>query len=350
MCRSVIYKEQVRLNQAATNALMARLEAQRAICDAAEKELHKKYRQKDDIEKQIRPEWDQGRKRSRIDYSTFEGRESKPVLYLPEIRPRTPLHKELRLFLEEEQRASEAGLSANEEQKEEEKEEELKIKEEKLKEHARSIVNLDEENSIEHGLQKLEISEVKRNYGVSFPVLHEIETEEEDEESRKQRGKGNVEKWLQMLLENSQEVLDPDPQETNENANSGTEDIVQQLNQKFPQVEFKISKVSDSEYDEKQLQLLQDKKNGWKEKEDGIENEARSAMPTGNKDYSEEACIGEGNGAPSFEKGMESKEHKKGKSLVRSESAGTLKRIPSSPLLLGMRKGVDCIRKKSFKR
>ena len=50
-CRSVIYKEQVRLNQAASNALMARLEAQREICDAAEKDLHKKYKQRDDIEK-----------------------------------------------------------------------------------------------------------------------------------------------------------------------------------------------------------------------------------------------------------------------------------------------------------
>ncbi|MCI07773.1 trichohyalin-like, partial [Trifolium medium] len=32
MHQSVMYKEQVRLNQAASNALMARLEAQRAIC------------------------------------------------------------------------------------------------------------------------------------------------------------------------------------------------------------------------------------------------------------------------------------------------------------------------------
>ena len=120
-CRSVIYKEQVRLNQAASNALMARLEAQRAICDAAEKDLHKKYKQRDDIEKQIRPEWEQGRKRSRIDDATYEERDSKPALYLPGPRPRTPLRKELRVFLEEEQRSSEVDLSANEEQKREEK-------------------------------------------------------------------------------------------------------------------------------------------------------------------------------------------------------------------------------------
>ncbi|GAU11048.1 hypothetical protein TSUD_113410 [Trifolium subterraneum] len=51
--RSVMYKEQVRLNQAATNALMARLEAQRAICDAAEKDFHKKYKLKDDIRNKL---------------------------------------------------------------------------------------------------------------------------------------------------------------------------------------------------------------------------------------------------------------------------------------------------------
>ncbi|PNX66524.1 hypothetical protein L195_g055139, partial [Trifolium pratense] len=107
--RSVMYKEQVRLNQAASNALMARLEAQRAICDAAEKDLHKKYTLKDDIEKQIRPEWEQGEKRFRIyDSSTFdEERSNKHVLYLPKNRPRTPFHKEIRVLMEEEEKAFE---------------------------------------------------------------------------------------------------------------------------------------------------------------------------------------------------------------------------------------------------
>ncbi|XP_057458341.1 nuclear matrix constituent protein 1 isoform X2 [Lotus japonicus] len=365
MHQSVIYKEQVRLNQAAANALMARLEAQREICDNAEKDLHKKYRQRDDIEKQIRPEWEQGRKRSRIDYSTCEERDSKPVLYLPSIRPRTSLHKELRVFLEEEQKASEVGLSSeNEEQRleelkipanndndTEEKLEELKMStnndytEEKLDEeqHTRAHVALDEESSIEHRLQKLEINESKRHYGTSFADLHESKTEE-DEETRKQRGKGNIEKWLEMLLENSKKD-EMDPQEANENASSRTEEIIQKLNQKFPQQELKISKVSDSDYKEKQLHLPQDK-NSWEENEGRVENEAISVMPARYKNYSEEACTGEGNGPNSFE-GLERKEqHKKGKSLVRSESARTLRRIPSSPsLLLGMRKGVDRIRK-----
>jgi len=347
-CRSVIYKEQVRLNLAATNALMARLEAQKAICDGAEKDLHKKYKQRDDIEKQIRPEWEQGRKRSRIDYATLEERESKPALYLPGPRPRTPWHKELRVLLEEEQRASEVDYSANEEQKQEDKEEKIKMPakddtEEKLEEHTTSgVVALDEENSIEQRLEKLKIREGKRSCGISFTGLHETEIEE-DEETRKQRGKGNVEKWLQMLLENSPQP-GTDPEETNENASHRIEEkIIQQLNQKFPQKELKISKVSDSDYEEKQLQLLEDKN-----QEDTIENESSSVLPTGHKNYSEEACIGEGNCTPNVE-GMEKKEeHKKEKRLLpRSESAKTLRRIPSSPsLLFGIRKGVDCIRKK----
>lgn len=309
---------------------MARLEAQRAICDAAEKELHKKYRHRNDIEKQIRPEWEQGRKRFRIDDCiSEEERGNKPVLYLPGTRPRTPLHKELRVLMEEEQRAaSEAGLSANEEEKQEEKEEEEDLKisancvtEERLEEHSRSLVVLDEaeteekgEYSIEHRLQKLEISEEKRSCGYSFRSLHETKTEE-DEETRKQRGKGNVDKWLQMLLDNDQGE-GTDAQETKENASgrTDTEDIIQQLNQKFPLKELKDSEVSDSDYTQKQPQLLQDKNSTEK--------------------YSTEACIDEANGTTSFEGIEKSKEqHKKEKRLFRSESAKVLRRIPSSPSL-----------------
>ncbi|BAT91559.1 hypothetical protein LR48_Vigan05g217000 [Vigna angularis] len=345
MHQSVIYKEQVRLNLAATNALMARLEAQKAICDAAEKDLHKKYKQRDDIEKQIRPEWEHGRKRSRIDdYATLEERDIKPALYLPGPRPRTPSHKELRVLLEEEQRASEVGFPAIEEQKQEDKEEKMKMPakndtEEKLEEHTTSSVALDEENSIEQRLEKLKISEGKRSCSISFTGIHETEIEE-DEETRKQRGKGNVDKWLQMLLENSQQP-GTDAEERNENGR--TEDkIIQQLNEKFPQKELRISKVSDS-----QLRLLEDK-NGLADEEDRMENESRSVMPTGQKNYSEEACIGEGSCSPNVERMEKKEQHKKEKRLPRSESARTLRRIPSSPSLLfgGIRKGVDYIRKK----
>ncbi|KAK6912147.1 hypothetical protein RJ641_024240 [Dillenia turbinata] len=67
MHQNVIYKEQVRLNQAATNALMARLEAQKAICEFSDKELHRRFKQRGEIEKQIRPDLEQARKRSRME-------------------------------------------------------------------------------------------------------------------------------------------------------------------------------------------------------------------------------------------------------------------------------------------
>ncbi|KAH9567713.1 hypothetical protein CY35_03G039400 [Sphagnum magellanicum] len=43
MHQSLAYKEQARLNQAACNALMARLDCQKAICDAAEKDLIQRH-------------------------------------------------------------------------------------------------------------------------------------------------------------------------------------------------------------------------------------------------------------------------------------------------------------------
>ncbi|KAE9584577.1 hypothetical protein Lalb_Chr25g0279551 [Lupinus albus] len=293
MHQSAIYKEQIRLNQAASNALMARLEAQREICDAAEKELRKRYKQRDELENEIRHEWEQGRKRLRIeDYG--------------------------------------ASSSENEEPNQEEKEEDLKITadniaEEKLEEYNK-IVALEEEKSIEHKLQKLEISEVVQ------------ETENREDEERRMCGIGNLDNWLERLLENSHEER---PEETDENMISGTEEIMKQMNQKYPQKEQKISKVSDHDYKEKQPQLVQDKKKGWIQKEDRIENEARSVIWREHENYTEVvSCINEGNGMTSFE-GIERKErHKKEKKIVRSSSARALRRIPSSrSLLSGMRKG-----------
>ena len=317
----------MRLNQAASNALMARLEAQKAICDASEKELHRKYKQRDEIEKQIRPEWEHARKRSRMDDTLLEERDSKTVLYLPEIKPRTPLHKELRVFLEEEQRASQAGLSSGEEQKHEEIQ--VQETEENPEKHNRSIIALeDEETPLEDKLQKLNIQ---------FTVPREPEIEE-DEESRKQRGKGNIEKWLQMLLENTQEDLDT--QNANENEKSGTDEIIRNLNLKYPQ-EVKISKSSEHEEEVHEEKQIAAEKGGVKRVEEIIEIEARKAQK-------EESGIGEVFGSRSFE-GRERKDHNgKERKLVRSESARTFRRIPSSPSLIlgGMRKGVDCIGKK----
>ncbi|CAL0325968.1 unnamed protein product [Lupinus luteus] len=249
MHQSAIYKEQIILNRAASNALMARLEAQREICDAAEKELRKRYTQRDELEKEIRHEWEQGRKRLRIEDSG-------------------------------------ASSSENEEPEQEEKEEDLKITaenvaEEKLEEYNRSFVALEEEKSIEHKLQKLEISEVVQ------------ETETREDEERRTRGIANLDKWLEILIENSHEER---PEETDENRISGTEEIMKQMNQNYPQKEQKISKVSEHDYKEKRPQLARDKKKGWIQKEDRIENEATSVIWRGHKNYTEVvSCINEVN-------------------------------------------------------
>ncbi|RLN25548.1 uncharacterized protein C2845_PM07G00590 [Panicum miliaceum] len=113
MHQSVVYKEQLRLNQAATSTLMARLEAQRAMCDSSETELRKKYQQRDDLERQIKPE----RKRYRVDDGLLEERHNESVKYLSARRLRSsPLKQELRVFLEEDQRNSEAYNSLGEEE------------------------------------------------------------------------------------------------------------------------------------------------------------------------------------------------------------------------------------------
>lgn len=320
------------MNQVATNALMARLEAQRAISDASENELHRKYKQRDEIQKQIRPDWEQARKRSRMDDALLEERDSRTILHLPRIKPRTPVHKELRVFLEEEQRASEAGSSFNEERKQKEIEEGVKaaaetnITIEKPEEHNRSIVALEAENPLEDQLQKLD--------NIQFPLPREPETEE-DEESRKQRGKGNVEKWLQMLLENTEEELETqNSKEDEERRIDGI--IIRKQNPKYLQKEKRSS--------------ITEENSGVKEREDITEMEARNIQTEERRRAGEVGRMGERVGSSSFEGGRERRAHSNGKErkLVRSESARGFRRIPSSPALIlgGMKKGVDCIGKK----
>ena len=314
----------MRLNQAATHALMARLEAQKAICDASEKELHKKYKQRDELEKQVRPEWEQGRKRSRMDDTLPEDADSKTVLYLPGIRTRTPSHKELRVFLEE-QKATEAGLPANEDAKQDEIEEGLKQPEMTImrEEHDKSIIALENEIPIEYRLQALKIGEGKREK-IQFPFIQDQEIEE-DEESRKQRGKGNVERWLQYLLENSGEEIER--QNSNGCETNTSDDIITKLNQKFPQEEARSStRVQGNDKGKRLEEIIEIEP--LKEEENG--SVGGEAIASSN----------------SFE-GKERIESQKERVLTRSESARTLRRIPSSTsLILGMRKGVECIRKK----
>ncbi|KAK4744265.1 hypothetical protein SAY87_010577 [Trapa incisa] len=257
---------------------MARLEAQKAICDASEKELRKVHKLKDEIEKQIRPDWEQARKRSRVndDFLINEDEDGgqKSVLYLPGIKPRTPLHKELRTLIEEEQirasliRLAPPGTEPNGEGGD--------LQDEELKE-----------------IEAPDLGEINR-----MPSVLREQQEREDNVTRKLRGKENVEKWLQMLLDSTPDGAQTEPTSS---------DLILKCSGKLKENECEATK---------------------KEASVGIE-----PLP---KPGSGRRKV-EGKQARGKEKVFE-----------RSESARTFHRIPSSPsLILGMKKGVDCIRKKS---
>ncbi|CAK9324609.1 unnamed protein product [Citrullus colocynthis] len=321
MHQSVIYKEQLRLNQAASNALMARLEAQKAICDAAEKDLYQKYRQRDELEKQLRPEHEQARKRSRMDNMLLEETDYKtPTFFLPGIKPKTPTHKELRLFLEEEQRASECGLSQNGEQKEKESDD---VAMEKPGEHEiKAIVPLEEGSLITQRFQTLEIGEAKR-HDMLFPFMQDSDVEEEeDEESRKQRGKGNIEKWLQMLLDENHEG--EDLQNEDESRTSKSHEMSTKLN---VQKEVEVITTTTEEKNKEERH----------DKEQSVEEKDRIVGTEGSKTEKE----------VSIEESEKNEQSRKEARFTRSDSARIFRRIPSSPsLILGMKKGVDCMGKK----
>ncbi|XP_019184713.1 PREDICTED: titin homolog isoform X2 [Ipomoea nil] len=322
MHQSVVYKEQVRLNLAASNALMARLEAQRAICDSAEKELYQKYKQRDELELQVKPEFEQRRKRSRMDLLVEDNdnntsldsqeKDGKLVLYLPDRDSSDQIHKQLRVFLEEEQKASEAELSAIEEEQEQEPVNE--IIPEQLEKHGTNAVDVENEN--QEGEKKL-LEGISVN--LEFPVFHEPEIEEEDEESRKQRGKGNIEKWLHLLLESSDDV----------------EEAVKDLQEAKNQV------VSDKE----------NEKNEEKQEETAMVVKAKNTPTRNPPPYrlqprkSVDATCKTVRHSDSFDTSEKTVKERK---LTRSESARGFRRIPSSPSLIfsGMKKRVDCMGKK----
>ncbi|PIN20979.1 hypothetical protein CDL12_06337 [Handroanthus impetiginosus] len=411
MHQSVVYKEQVRLNQAAASALLARLEAQKAICDSAERELHRKYKQRDKLEKQIRPEWEQARKRSRMDDTLNEEKDDKIALYLPENEPKTQQeietnngsmaengkktvlylpeiksgatsHKELRKFLEEEQRYSAESLLQKQEQEEgkelgghEEMNNNLRISKPDVNKSEDAVTG---ENTyvVEERLEKLEIRDGGKIYNIQFPFPHEPE-EEEDEETRRQRGKGNIEKWMQFLLENTLEEAELNTESTDEN-----DELIKKLNLIYPQREIKVSKAQESQCTEtpKEVEKTDDilvendeKTEGTVEmearnsvsgrgKENGKKhlevNMSRSSTPLKNPPYrivpekikaKEMVTIGKGAGRISSpDVSMRREKIGKERELLRSESARAFRRIPSSPSLIleGMKKRVDCIGKK----
>ncbi|KAL9238624.1 hypothetical protein vseg_013020 [Gypsophila vaccaria] len=315
MHQTVVYKEQVRLNQAATTSLMARLEAQIAVCNAAEKELYKKFKQRDELEKQIRPQSDQARKRSRTDEDAFlEEKEDRSLIYLPRIRSKKHLHKELRVFLEEEQKLSEAALSL-----------------------------IEEEGKTE---------EITENPEMTFPFAEDTEVEE-DEELRKMRGKGNVEKWLQLLLEDTKVGEDLSPRKsTDEQGTSKTDEIIRKLNEKYPQKEIKVLRLPDS---------------ARKTEENVCKNEVAAEIDTGKprsvstprrsvsyekkiENYETEAKKPRSTSSPRRSISSEADINGKGgkaKGIGRCESARSLRYFPSSPsMIINMKKGVDCMMKK----
>ncbi|KAL8495552.1 hypothetical protein ACS0TY_019620 [Phlomoides rotata] len=369
MHQSVVYKEQVRLNQAAASALLARLEAQKAICDSAERELHKKYKQRDELEKQMRPEWEQARKRSRMNDTLNEENDDrntlcllenepktqenepetpkKTVLCLPEIKSSTPpSHKELRKFLEEEQRDS-AGTLLQIEEREHEKKPSFR----------KPVVAGEDGYIVEERLEKLEIEDGGKIYDIQFPFHHETE-EEEDEESRRERGKGNIEKWLQFLLEKSAEDGDFNAQNTDKKEVSKSDELIKKLNLIYPHTKIKISRDQEPQCTDT-AKTQGNGETGDDEKENVEVNVAKSNNTTfKNPPYrivteklkaKELASMGKGAGRMSSPD-EKTRREKKGKEreLLRSESARAFRRIPSSPSLIleGMKKRVDCIAKK----
>nr|GMD35524.1 titin homolog [Ipomoea batatas] len=334
MHQSVVYKEQVRLNLAASNALMARLEAQRAICDSAEKELYRKYKQRDELEQEVKPECEQRRKRSRMDLLVEDNddntslnsqeNDGKMVLYLPDRDSSSSdqIHKQLRVFLEEEQKASEAELSAIEEEQEQEP------IPEQLEKHGTNAVDVENENQGEKKL--LEGISVAN---LEFPVFHEPEIEE-DEESRKQRGKGNVEKWLHMLLESTDGTADVEKLDLNypPESNDAEEEAV----------EAKENEKSNAneENEEKQEETATVKaKNTPSRNPPPYRLQPRKSVDA--------TCKAVRHSGSSFDT-SERTEGVKERKLTRSESARGFRRIPSSPSLIfsGMKKRVDCMGKK----
>lgn len=306
------------------------------------------------------------------------------ILYLPEAESTAPLHKELRKFLEEDQSASPASLLQNEE-----------LGQEGTKGHREMTNNVSLLKSaavagenryvIEERLEKLEMQDGGKIYNIQFPFNHEPD-KEEDEESRRQRGKGNVEKWLQFLLQGTAEDADLNTQSTDEKETTKSDELIKKLNLVYPLTEIKVSRAQESQCTEteKEVEKLDDQavildKNDEKKTGGAVETAARNSVSDGGKEngkkhsvvnmasntpfknppyrivpekikVKESVSISKGAGRMSSPDVNAARREKIGKEreLLRSESARAFRRIPSSPSLIleGMKKRVDCIGKK----
>ncbi|XP_073064938.1 uncharacterized protein [Primulina eburnea] len=385
MHQSVVYKEQVRLNQAASSALLARLGAQKAICDSAERELHRKYEQRDELEKQIQPEREQTPKRSRMceeddnkivrlltgNEPNLQQKETRmnntilrkeveqAALCSPEVISAATLRKELRKFLEEEQRASTASLLLSEERQKEELEgtdeivTNIKILKPYRDNNEENVSKTEEGNS-----EKFEMLDSwTKLHNIQFPDYHEPK-EDEDEEARKLRGKGNIDKWMQFLLEkNTTEGDADDSPHIAESISARTNALVidpQLVSEKREaEISKEVSKMEEVRSSVSSSKSKEDmEKNNMFDRNigdnslfkippyriDEERNKAKESVSTGKGEVESDG------GEENKRKGKNCKESK----LSRSDSKRAFRRIPSSPSLIleGMKKRVDCIGKK----
>ncbi|KAJ6715110.1 HNH ENDONUCLEASE [Salix viminalis] len=146
-------------------------------------------------------------------------------------------------------------------------------------------------------------------------IVLENEIPKEDEESRKQRGKGNVERWLQLLLENSGEEIER--QNSNGCETNTSDDIITKLNKKFPQEARSSTCVQGNDKGKRVEEII----------------EIEPLKEKGNSSVGGEAIANNN----SFDK-KERIESQKERALTRSESARTLRRIPILYIDLGYEK------------
>lgn len=247
MHQNVVYKEQARLNQAASNALMARLESLKADADKSERELFKKFKQRDDTKELLRPYLEQVRKRLREDDTAscskkIVKREAEKMhFYLPStIQPVTRdkesrrlalkesasvlknmeslkeaslfaknmegnskrIQKELRQFLEDDLEASRAEALLEKKPGHDYGD----ASTESIGDNAKEDVACanGEEEDLDGVLQQL-LSKQQEAQAARADANAEEEKDDDEEERIRRVGKANLDKWLQNLLQNTQE-------------------------------------------------------------------------------------------------------------------------------------------------
>lgn len=279
----------------------------------------------------MRPE--QARKRLRIDDTALEEICNRTSHLLGS--KKSPLQKELRLFLEDEQKASEAALSLDEKEKEIVSSVEAEIRKEDF-----SLTVPEDETALDDELQKLATGDENSRKTCKKEIMSSLG--EVDEEYRHKIGKGNVERWLQILLDNTHEEessLTVTPPHKGKKPEKKNNKIDGEVTWRNPQEKIKILGFEESQEKAHGSNLkcsLDEEKDLKRNKLVGIES---SKLPE-RKRPSEVgiACKGIGS-SKSYER--------KERGLVRCESARSFRPFPPSPsVILGMRKGVDCIRKK----